>query len=958
MQSEETDKTLRCEQCGAPLPSRLGEGGCLQCMLRGGMDADEAEVALSPMDFGTRFYQHYQVLIRPDGSPWELGRGAMGVTYKAVDVNLRVPVALKVINGRLSSQPGAHRRFLQEAQAAAQLRHPNVASVFHFGVVNALPAVGSTDEKIESGDCFYAMEFVEGETLEARLRRKGPLTPVVALEIGVQVARALAAAEKHRLVHRDLKPSNIMLLAEEDDRPHGKSTEAWVKVIDFGLAKAVSEEDEPASSLQFRGTPQFSSPEQMRGEAIDVRSDIYSLGATLWYALTGKVPFPKAASIQSRDGKGSPALPLTELNERGVPSPVGRLLASMLAAVPRRRPASAVSLGEALQECLEAISENRLTAARSSLGGGRRRAAMAALSLAAVLAALAFYLLLPASLPSDKSIAVLPFKNLSTDPRNAFFVDGFEDDLLSNLVKIRDLKVIGRLSTARYSAGAQRDLRAIGRELGVRHILEGSLRRTGDRVLLQVALLDTSDGHALWAERYDRTMADAISLQGELAGAIVDALDARLSPQEKVDIHSKATLNPSAYLLYLRGRKFENGATNQISDYEASEAFYRQALAFDPSFALAHARLATRLAMLYRFREPTKELKQRAHAEAQEALRLQPDLGEGHLAKALCFYFIERDFGRALPEFGIAQRLLPNDPEPDSYLAYIHRRQGKWCDARAGLERVISRDPRNMNYEEELYATFCLLRDWPSAARHIERAAVIAPEVRAVKIERTYLDFWWHDDLRPMRKFFADYKSYGDQEGNIAWARWDSAMLDRDFARAQAAVDGFPYETMPSVFSAALPKSYLKGCIKLAQGDNVGAQKLFENARPSMEAEALAHKRDGLRHARLGLLYAYMGNKAAAIREGERAVQLQPRSRDAYDGPQRLANLALIHARVGDIDQAITMIQSLLQAPGCVSVYEASISLSDLRLRWQWDPLRKDPRFQKILAGPEPATAY
>ncbi|MGH7937395.1 MAG: hypothetical protein ACRD5Z_23380, partial [Bryobacteraceae bacterium] len=506
--------------------------------------------------------------------------------------------------------------------------------------------------------------------------------------------------------------------------------------------------------------------------------------------------------------------------------------------------------------------------------------------------------------------------------------------------------------------GAPRDLRAIGRDLGVRHILEGSLRRTGDRVLLQVALLDTSDGRALWAEHYDRTITDAISLQGELASAIADTLDAKLSPQEKADIHSKTTLNPTAYLLYLRGRKYENGTVTAISNYEASEALYRQALAFDPLFALAHARLASRLAMLYRFRGPSEDLKEHAYAEAREALRLQPDLGEAHLVMGACFYNIERDFSRAIPEFEIARRLLPNDTEPESDLAYIHRRQGKWREARAGLERVATRDPRNMHYEEELFATSCLLRDWPSAARHIERAMVIAPEVPALKAERTYLDLWQHGDLGPMRKFFENYTPHGKAEGDIAWTRWDSAMLDRDFAKAQEALDIFPYETLPSVFSAPLPKSYLEGCVRLAQGDSVGARKLFENAQPSMEAETLAHKADGLRHARLGLLYAYMGKKAAAIREGERAVQLQPTSGDAYDGPQRLANLALIHARVGDVDQAIAMVQSLLRAPGCISVCEASLSLSDLRLRWQWDPLRKELRFQKILAAPEPSTVY
>ena len=205
---------------------------------------------------------------------------------------------------------------------------------------------------------------------------------------------------------------------------------------------------------------------------------------------------------------------------------------------------------------------------------------------------------------------------------------------------------------------------------------------------------------------------------------------------------------------------------------------------------------------------------------------------------------------------------------------------------------------------------------------------------------------------------FADLKTYGDPEGTLAWMRWDAAMLARDFETAQAAIDGFPFETLPSVYSGPVPKSYLEGCIALAKGENVRAQPLFEVARPAMEAETIAHPDNALRHARLGLLYAYMGRKADAIREGERAVELTPVSQDAFDGPEQLGNLALIHARVGNDDQAISMIESLLQMPGGVFFYEASMSQWELRLRWQWDPLRSDSRFQKILAGPEPPTVF
>ncbi|HXA09125.1 MAG TPA: protein kinase [Chthoniobacterales bacterium] len=943
----------------------VGDSVCLHCLLRGGIAADDGETAVSPADFGRRF-EHYEILARADGSPWELGRGAMGVTYKAIDVNLRVPVALKVINGRFSGQPGARQRFLREAQSAAQLWHPNVASVFHFGTVNLLPEPNGTTnaagENIEVGDCFYAMEFIEGETLEKRLRRSGPLTPLLALELAVQVTRALAAAERRGLVHRDLKPSNIMLQAEEggalgNDRRRA-SAEAWVKVIDFGLAKAATEADEPPASAHFLGTPQFASPEQIGGDEVDGRSDIYSLGSTLWYSLTGKVPFPNRSASELHRGAASPPPPVAQLVERNIPPSLIALLESMLANNPEDRPASAVALGEALQNCLENLAGVDSPAGASLRHGGRKRILAGALGLAAILAGLAVYFFWFAPAGNDKSIAVLPFENLSNDPANAFFAEGIQDDLLSRLVKIRDLRVISRNSAARYPANARRDLRDIGRTLGVRHVLEGSLRRTGDHVFLHVALIDTHDGHELWGERYARSLADAINLQGELASSIADALDATLSVRERMDLQSRPTRNADAYVLYFRGRKLESGPAGAIANFEAAQALYSQAIALDPGFALAHARLASALSMLYRNRGPSEDLKRRAHAEARAALHLQPDLGEAHLANALCAYRIERDYDRALPELMIARRLMPNDTEPESFVAFIHRRQGRWREARAGLERICALDPRNMSYEEELYATCCLTRDWAGTAVHAARAEALAPTLPSLKIERAMVELWKHGNLAPVQDALKNIAAASDPEGNVAWALWDGAMLSRDFGAAQTAIDGFPFETLPSVFGAPLPKSYLEGCIQLAQGNSSRAEELFEDARPSMEAEVVAHPDDGLRHARLGLLYAYMGRKAEARREGERAVQLQPPARDAYDGTERVCNLALIYARVGDADQAITMIESLLRKPGAIAFYEASMSLSELRLRWQWDPLRADPRFQKILENPEPPTVY
>jgi serine/threonine-protein kinase len=614
-----------------------------------------------------------------------------------------------------------------------------------------------------------------------------------------------------------------------------------------------------------------------------------------------------------------------------------------------------MALAEAIEECLHRLTNK--DAARRLRRVQWTWATAAGLAVAAALMALALHFAIPASSSAEKSIAVLPLRNLGQNPADAFFAEGVQDDLISRLVKIRDLKVISRLGTARYPA-SPRNPKAIGRELGVRNLLEGSVRRAGDRVFLHVSLIDTRDGHEIWSESYDRKLADAIYLQGELAGTIAETLDARLSPQESAGVRGAVTHNPDAYVLYLRGRKFERSPALTISDFEAAQVLYEQAIAIDPGFALAHARLASTLGLLYRFRGPNEELKKRAYREAREALRLQPGLGEAHLVNGLCAYRIDRDFARALPELVKANRLLPNDAEAESFMAYIHRRRGEWRKAHAGLERCQSRDPNNATYAEELYTTSYLIRDWPAARRHALRAAALEPSLPLLKVQQALVDMWQNGDLSPLQEVFASLTAYGDPEGTLTWMRWDSAMLARNFEAAQAAIDEFPFDTLSSVYSAPVPKSYLEGCIALAQGEDSLAQKKFDAARPVLEAETLAHPVNALRHARLGLLYAYLGRKADAIREGNRAVELQPMSEDAFDGPENASTLALIHTRLGDNDAALDLIEQLLRKPGGVFFYEASMSLSELRLRWQWDPLRKDPRFQRLLAEPEPATHY
>ena len=377
---------LLCEQCGQPMESGATVTGCLNCLLLGGLESSRSATTLPPTAAprpgrapgpAMRTYQHYEILTRPDGSPWELGRGAMGVTYKAMDVNLRVPVALKVIGTRFSAHPEARSRFLREARATAKLHHPNVASVHHFGTITLSLGDGPDAGEGDQTEYFYAMEFIEGETLEARVRRAGVLPPAAALEIALQIAHALAAAERRGMVHRDVKPANIMFTAEGEAALEtgmsGDDGEAWVKIIDFGLAKAIKgalaavengDEAEPAGGPLtqggFLGTPQFASPEQFAGGDVDARSDIFSLGVTLWYMLCGELPYDGSSVAEVRDRQLNRPLPVGQLEDNRVPKVVLRLLRSMLAPEPIRRPPSAHALCERLRRCLTTVREGGL----------------------------------------------------------------------------------------------------------------------------------------------------------------------------------------------------------------------------------------------------------------------------------------------------------------------------------------------------------------------------------------------------------------------------------------------------------------------------------------------------------------------------------------------------------------------------------------------------------------------
>jgi len=553
----------------------------------------------------------------------------------------------------------------------------------------------------------------------------------------------------------------------------------------------------------------------------------------------------------------------------------------------------------------------------------------------------------PARAVLEKSIAVLPFANLSDDKENAFFTEGVQDDVLTALAKFAELKVISRTSVASYAAGPKRNLREIGEELGVANVLEGSVRRAGGKVRVTAQLIETRTNTHLWAETYDRELADVFAIQSDIAQRIATALEAKLAPEEKARLDARPTTNPEAYVLYVTARGTEN--------LTEAEKIYEQATALDPQFALAYAQ-ASILNSQFSVDEPAHKAK--ARAQAVEALRLSPALSEAHMALGLYLYWGEKKYDEALKELEIAATTAPNNADIYAYISGIYRRQGRWRESIATIERARLLDPRNRILAFAAANNYLFVRDWPAATAGFKRALVLAPESVLPKIGLAYLEVFRNGNPAAGQKILQDIPLSTDFDGALTLARWDLAMLERNFPVAEKALADSSLENFSPAGYA--PKALYQGRIARARGDVESAQRYFALACPDAEKRVRENPDLAARHAELGLLYAYMQRKEDAIREGRRAVELEPESQNSFHGAARASNLAVVYALVGPADQAITLIERLLSIPGPVecSDFPNNMTLADLRLRWEWDALRDNPRFQKILEGPEPKTVY
>jgi serine/threonine protein kinase/Flp pilus assembly protein TadD len=941
-----------CVICGRPLTQVGPKGECLRCLadlgfLSGSQEPGQSETPrrLTP---GPLKYDHFEVEVGVDGFPIELGSGAIAITYRARDTVLNSVVALKVIDRKVAKMPGVRSRFLREARAAAQIRHPNVARVSHYGE--------------QDGECFYVMELVEGETLEARIRRDGPMPLALALEIIEQTARALAAAEKCGVVHRDIKPSNIML---ESD-PGGCAP--IVKVIDYGIAKVLNPEAERGAEKTqpgFIGTPAFASPEQFAPSEqmkIDTRSDIYSLGVTFWYLLSGRVPFVGRTLDEIRRGQAEP-LPVEQLKGLHVPTRILALLKSMLAPDPKDRPQSARELLTAVHRCYIKFS----TEARSR----RRRFIMVAAGATLVLGAIALgtwlYQRVQSSAEVERSIAVLPFENLSPNNEDTYFTVGMQDEVTGDLARLAGLKVIGSESTRSYVPGKERNLREIGRELGVRHLLQGTISRDHDQMRVALHLVDVRDNGRPWTETYERPTKDVFALQSEITQAVAARLKARLSPNEAVALNEPPTADLRAYDLYLRAQAIERlvkDTAEEASVMQQKISLLNEAVDRDPKFVLAYCALATAYDKLYQTKDITpvekRSVDYRGLAELalEKARRVAPDFGPVHLALADHFVFALNDLDQGRLEIDLARQTMPNSAALETTAGAIARRQSRWDDAVRAIERSVALEPREPESLFDLANMYRLMRRYDRFDGVMARLLGVLPPDRSAtyRVFRTFGPLESEGDLGALHAAVATVTPDEDPSGaikdlhNLILALWSHDPDSVSRISKQAAETTFVFN------GVKYPKGWYEGLATRMRGDKKGAQAAFATARLEVEKAVLADASDGRALSLLAVIDAGLGRQEQAVQEAEYACDLVTFENSGPSAPIVRCNLAVVYAWNGQLDLAISALDSLVNRPAGSNL-PAQPTYGDFRRNPLWDPLRNDPRFAAIMTRLAPATS-
>jgi serine/threonine protein kinase/predicted Zn-dependent protease len=881
----------------------------------------------------------------------EIGRGGQGVVYRAHQKSLNRTVALKVIGLGPWTTETHLKRFRREAEAAASLDHPSIVPIYE---------VGERD-----GQCYFSMKFVEGGQLDEVVTRE-PMPIRRAVGLIAKVARTVHYAHQHGILHRDIKPGNILLDANSE--PH---------LTDFGLARLVEAESTVTATLDVLGTPSYMAPEQARGNSgqgaavssppkdagIMRATDVYGLGAVLYQLLTGHPPFAGGTTYETikllLDTEPRPPRLLNPKIDRDLSA----ICLKCLEKDPKRRYSSALALAEDLDHWLkhEPISAKPSGVFIHARKWVRRNPSTTVLLTLLVALAVGLGVTVWNHNPTaviPRSIAVLPFENLSEDPNNAYFAEGIQEEILTRLASVADLRVISRTSTQRYHSKPG-NLAEIAKQLGVANIVEGSVQKAADQVRVNVQLINAQTDSHLWADTYDRKLTDILGVESEIAKRIAESLQAKLTGREEAALAVKPTNNPEAYDAYLRGLAFEARSALFFSyslDVGGKAAgFYERAVQLDPNFAIAWARLSRADAHLYftRYDTTTAARDNAAKRALENAQKLEPASPEILLALGYYQYWVLRAYGPAKTTFERVSKMLPGNSEILKALGYVTRREGHWNESIAYFERALALDPRNVELLMDATENYAMVRQFPAALKLYDRALDILPNDPDLMAAKASM-YEAQGNLPEAARLLSGINEQTPNEFTFT-IKVRQLRYERNYGEAirllQARLAQFHYGDQKWRVNHQVTLALMQ---RLA-GNTAGAKVTAERPRNTLEQLYKDQPENWVFSANLSRTYAVMGEKDSALKLAERAIMLLPRTKDAVWGPEFEENLAFIQTIFGDNSRAIATLTQLLQTPYASWLYDpGSVTPAVLRLDPIWDPLRGDPAFQKLCEEKQP----
>ena len=882
-------------------------------------------VAIEELKRGTTFAGRYEVIE-------ELGQGGMGRVYRVEDSKTNEELALKLIKPEIASDKKTIERFINELKIAHKISHRNVCSMYHLGE--------------DQGNYYITMEYVPGEDLKSVIGMTRFLSLETAVAIGKQICYGLAEAHRLGVVHRDLKPSNIMV-----DR------EGNVRIMDFGIARSFRDKGITGAGMMI-GTPEYMSPEQVQSKGVDQRTDIYSLGVILFEMVAGRPPFSGKTPLSVAVKHQTEIPPDPRDFNAHVPEELSRLILRCMEKDKAERYQNASEIldelnriGQKKSTLQKPATDDKISTLRKSPRPSNKKWLIpAVLILAAVFVGvyLVFSLLQKPPVSEDrKMLVVLPFENLGA-PDDEYFAAGITEEITSRLSALHGLLVISRTSAIQFN-NTNKTIKQLAEELGVDYVLDGSVRWNrgvggSGRVRVTPQLIRVRDDTQVWSERYDRVIEDIFVVQNEIAEQVAQNLDLTVLEPERRVLNARPTDNLEAYDFFLRARESEDRgwAFQNLDEFNTAIGLLDNATELDPDFVFAYARKTYIHSRMYFFGVDRTDLRLTWAREAvNRAVELDPDLPEVKWALGFYYYWCLFDYNRAAEIFEDVLEARPNyDPQ---LLGYIQRRQGKWEQCVETLERAFRINPLDMQIAYELGGANVSLHRFTDADTWFQRTLELFPQHIPALLGRVAIQILSNGDTQKAISLLETLPEHQLKD----YMRFTLSMLERNFSGVLEWLAILPYESYEDqhIF---FQKNLAMAAVYYAMGDTSRVREQAEAARLILEPAVTERPEDPRFHASLGLVYAYLGRKESALREGNQAASLHPVSRDAAQGPIYLLNLAKIYTILDDADEAIDQLTYLLSIPQAEFLWHL-ISVPQLRLDPQWDSLRENPRFQRLL---------